>query len=666
MKRTLSVRLARYLLLMSAGLAAPSLLYAADDVNSIRSIFGVTTPDADGDIEDRFRKRNEQKSLAPRENADLSDISERTEGPRILVKKFAFEGLQDLPEFDVRRDEVEQMAERLRALYMKEDKIGSDGYTQEEKDEITEFLSDIGSQKSVDNITREDLEALVDIVREQNQSRGLSFADLEEISNKLSLYFRSHGMFLARVILPAQQVKDGVVTFKVIEGRLGQLEVIGESGYRDSVLKAPLNNMLNGVVTSQKTEDGLYILNDLPGLSVTGAFAAGDNPGETKLKIKVTDEKDYDVMVRLDNYGARFTGPIRAYTNFSWYNPTGYGDSLSIGYLRSEDLDGSNEADRESHANLGQFSYKFPLFDLRTQVGLSAVYNSYAIVDEDGGLINALDLNGTTNNYRISVNHNFVRSRAFNVSSGFAITDKTSEIKSDILPSKDHVVGGEVNFYIDGLSESGVRMLNTANVKLQYGSYETDVVPGQDNEFLLAAVDTSSLFFVPLPFTAKYSRLATNVSIQYSDSSLPSFEQFTMGGASGVRAFAVEDFSADTSVFVSNEWYLGFPSLPFIGGRTTDQVFQAGLLLDFAYGVQNGGFIENSGAQAGDEWARMSAVGLVLKSTWGNSFASKLTLATPLEAKSSFDPDESNESSAEKLNDKPDSVEVFADFNYYF
>ena len=139
-----------------------------------------------------------------------------------------------------------------------------------------------------------------------------------------------------------------------------------------------------------------------------------------------------------------------------------------------------------------------------------------------------------------------------------------------------------------------------------------------------------------------------------------------MGGASGVRAFAVEDFSADTSVFVSNEWYLGFPSLPFIGGRTTDQVFQAGLLLDFAYGVQNGGFIENSGAQAGDEWARMSAVGLVLKSTWGNSFASKLTLATPLEAKSSFDPDESNESSAEKLNDKPDSVEVFADFNYYF
>ena len=41
---------------------------------------------------------------------------------------------------------------------------------------------------------------------------------------------------------------------------------------------------------------------------------------------------------------------------------------------------------------------------------------------------NALDLNGTTNNYRISVNHNFVRSRAFNVSSGFAITDKTSEI----------------------------------------------------------------------------------------------------------------------------------------------------------------------------------------------------------------------------------------------
>ncbi len=665
MKRIFSLPVRVATILISLCAACPPVLAADVGVDSIREVFGINAPDTSGDIEDKFRERAAQKNLTPRENADLSDLSDRTSGPRIIVKKFAFQGLKDYPQYGISSKEVEEIAERLRVVYMKEDQIGEDGYTPQEKDEITEFLHEIGGQQSVDNITHEDLQALIDIVREQNQSRGLSFADLEEVANRLTLYYRSHGLFLARVQLPAQEVKDGVVTFMIMEGRLGQLEVIGDTRFRESVLKAPLQPMLGGVVTSQETEQALYVLNDLPGLDVTGGFSAGDNPGETRLKLNITNEDPYDVLVRLDNHGAKFTGQTRLYTSLNWYNPTGFGDTLSLGYLRSEDIEGKNEADRESHSNLSQFHYAFPLFDLRTSVALSAVYNEYAIVDEDGALINALDLNGVNSNYSLRLDHKFVRTRAFNISSGLAVTDKTSEIKSDLLPSKDQVLGGEINFYMDGLSESGVRMLNTANFIVQYGSYQTEVDEGQDDDFIKLALDTSSLFFIPVPFTDSYSRLATNIRIQQSDSPLPSFEQFTMGGATGVRAFQVEDFSADTSAFISNEWYFSFPSWPFLSGRTLADVFQAGLLLDFAYGVQNGGYLEDSGSQADDEWARMSAIGLVFKAGWDDRFAAKISLATPLEARSSLDPSDSD-SSAEKLNDKPDTVEVFADFNFYF
>lgn len=642
-----------------------SLAVAADGVDSVRDVFGINAPDTSGDIEDKFRERSSQRNLTPREDADLSDLVERSDGPRIIVRKFVFQGLKDYPEYGISKDEVEERAERLRVIYMKEDRIGADGYTPEEKNEITEFLHDIGSQKSVENITHEDLQSLLEIVREQNQSRGLSFADLEEVANKITLYYRSRGLFLARVQLPAQEVKDGIVVLSVMEGKLGQVEVVGKTGYRESVLIAPLKSMMGGVVTSQETEEALYVINDLPGLDVTGGFSAGDNPGETRLKLNITNEDSFDFLVRMDNYGARYTGQTRLYTTMNWYNPTGFGDTLSLGYLRSEDLEGKNEADRESHSDLSQFRYALPLFDMKTSIALSAVYNNYAIVDEDGGLINALDLNGVNSNYSLRVDHKFVRTRAFNISSGIAITDKTSEIKSDLLPSKDHVLGGEMNFYIDGLSESGLRMLNTANFIVQYGSYQTEVDEGQDKEFIKYAIDTSSLFFVPLLFTDRYSRLAINVHIQHSDSPLPSFEQFTMGGATSVRAFQVEDFSADSSVFISNEWYLSLPSWPFWGGQTLADVFQAGLLLDFAYGVQNGGYLESSGSQAGDEWARMSAVGLVFKAAWKDRFSGKISLATPLEAKSSLDPSDNN-SSAEPLNDKPDAVEVFADLNFYF
>src|SRR5690554_7134528 len=88
-------------------------------------------------------------------------------------------------------------------------------------------------------------------------------------------------------------------------------------------------------------------------------------------------------------------------------------------------------------------------------------------------------------------------------------------------------------------------MLNTANFTVQYGSFKTPVKTGQDKDFIKGTLDTGSLFFIPIPFSDNYTRLITNTKIQYSDSALPSFEQFSLGGANAVRAFKVGGFSAD-------------------------------------------------------------------------------------------------------------------------
>ena len=208
-------------------------------------------------------------------------------------------------------------------------------------------------------------------------------------------------------------------------------------------------------------------------------------------------------------------------------------------------------------------------------------------------------------------------------------------------------------------------MLNIANVTLQYGEHQNEVIEGRDDTFFILGVDTNSLFFLPIPFTSKYSRLITTLKMQHSEASLPSFEQFSMGGPSGVRSFSNGEFSADQSVYLGNEWYFDLPDWSFFGGRYFNEVFQAGLLLDFAYGTQNGGFVTDSGALADDEWAQMSAAGLVFKAAWGDTFNAKLSIATPLEASSSLDPD-SDDNSATPLNNAPDAIEVYADINFVF
>ena len=664
-------------------LGYPTAIHAAEQTSpvssqkasSLRDVFGINAPDSQPDTEDEFRQRTRQQDLMPSPDADIPDINDRDAGPRIIVNKFAFERLEEFPEFGITKAGVRAEAERLRVIYMKEDQRGDAGYTQDELSEITAHLRDIGSDSNVDDLTHEDMQALIELIRDQKRSRGLSFADLEEIANLLTIYYRKRGLFLARVLLPAQDVKDGVVTLTVMEGRLGQLEAVGNDSYSDKVLESPLKPIVGGIVTSQQVEEALYLLNDLPGLTLTGAFSAGDNPGETRLRLVVREEEDFSYLLRFDNHGAQFTGKARAYANMQWHNPAGMGDNLSIGLLRSEDIGQNDSADgladavgtREAHSNLGQFSYSLPVFGLRNRVTISADHNTFDLVDEDGGIINALELSGVNTTYGLRFDHQIHRTRDFNMSAGLAVTDKESTVDSfiEFLSTEDRVVAGEANFYIDGLSQSGVRMLNTANFSVQYGEFQTEVQEGADETYVKYGIDTSSLFFVPLPFTEKYSRLLTTVRAQHTDQALPSFEQFSMGGATGVRGFYVGDFSADKAIFISNEWYVDLPEWNFFGGKTINEVFQTGILLDAAWGVQNGGFINDSGTVADDEWARISSAGFVFKAAWNKSFSSKISVATPLTGVSSLDPKDA-ESDVEPINSKPDSIEVFADMNFYF
>ncbi|MEE3189915.1 MAG: ShlB/FhaC/HecB family hemolysin secretion/activation protein, partial [Pseudomonadota bacterium] len=173
---------------------------SAQQASSLRDVFGINAPDDQPDADEDFRQRARQKDLMPSTDGDIPDINDRDAGPRILVNKFAFERLEEFPEFGITREGVLAEAERLRIVYMKEDQRGDAGYTPDELLEITAYLRDIGSDSDVDDLTHEDMQALIELIRDQKRSRGLSFADLEEIANLLTIYYRKRGLFLARVL----------------------------------------------------------------------------------------------------------------------------------------------------------------------------------------------------------------------------------------------------------------------------------------------------------------------------------------------------------------------------------------------------------------------------------------------------------------------------------
>ena len=358
----------------------------------------------------------------------------------------------------------------------------------------------------------------------------------------------------------------------------------------------------------------------------------------------------------MDNHGSTFTGDNRIFNAVDWFNPLGIGDELTVGYLKSAGMD---DFDSGFGSNLGQLKYSLPLFSPRTRLQFSADYNKFKIhnSEDENDFINLLELEGVNESYGISVEQKFLRSRDFNITGNFALTEKKTEIgaATPILERWDQAVGGEAGIYVDKLSGGSIPMLNVVNAKVQYGeltSYSGETDLETDTEFEKFAAETSSLLFLPMPFTSAQSRLIVKSRWQYSENTLPSFEQFSLGGANGVRAFDVRDFSADQAGLVSAEWYPAFPDAinPRIFGNRLNDMLQVAVVADAGYGVVN-----NFEPDLNNDWAALAGAGFLFKFSWSENWASQVSVAWPTTSKSSV----------EGTGDNADKPTVYADFSYF-
>ncbi|MCO1332918.1 ShlB/FhaC/HecB family hemolysin secretion/activation protein [Microbulbifer sp. OS29] len=629
-------------------------VFAQDEGSSFRSLvreaFDQNTPTVNEvDVTKDFLQRT-YEAEDPNLNTEIPEISQRNQGPRITVKEFIFHRLEEYPEFGISREAVEEMAEDLRVKFMKEDKILASGYTVENLEELAVLLDGMNAQFKPGGLGPAELKKLVNIIEKQNKERGLSYGDLEEIAADLTSFYRRQGLFLAQVQIPAQDVENGVVTLTVQEGLLGQIAAEDNDVYTEAKLAEPFESQRGQLVNHENIEEGLYLLNDLPGLNVTGYFSAGDNPGETKLNLKVRESDSWRATFRADNHGSLYTGSERVYATVDWLNPLGFGDALTLGYLKS-----NPESDDDFGSDLGQFRYSFPLFGPRTRLEISADHNEFELYNEDdeGDVVNLLEISGVNKSYAVSLDHKFRRSRDFNFTGSFGFTEKKSDLEGIIEFTNDHVYGGEVGVYMDSLSNGFLSMLNILSATVQYGEHQNTVEEGRGDDFNKVAINTSSLIFLPMPFVDDHSRLIMKGRAQFSESNLPGFEQLSLGGANGVRAFSARDFSADIGAVLSAEWYVNFPEFmnPVLFDQRLNDIFQVALIADVGYG-----FVNNYEEAVEDDWARLSGGGMLFKMNWSDSFSSKVSVAWPIMSSSSI----VNTAVGE------DEPTVYADFSIFY
>lgn len=529
------------------------------------------------------------------------------QGARVLVRKFVITGVigdrhagivpGDIQAAVNRRfAQIQQLVEQQRASMEKLQATGPEGFTPEEQKQIKKFMD--GIPKTASSVDRQ--KAYEQFIRQlqlerQQQQHGLTIGQLQEVADVITRYYHDRGYFLARAIIPAQEVTDGVVHIRVLEGRLEKVVPNGNHLYSNAVLTRPFVPMIGNLVTVKQTESALLTLAHYPGLTAFGVFRPGSYVGTTDMVVNVQQERAYDVTLRADNEGTEFTGRNRLIGTVDWNNPTGDADLFRITALKTF---------VPENALFGDLRYEHPFFDPANTVAIDVSRNAF---DVSGSGVTPGTIGGISKVAVLSLQRAFERSRQENISGTLDFSRKRADTQfvGKVIGRDDLAVfGAQLNY--DSIN-SNWGIINTATLRLERAVSGVFGVPSD------AAIQNKQVSPPPsrfggdgAPALPNFTRLTMDYQLfknlpdnqallfrldgQYTPNMLTSLEQFVIGGVDSVRAVPTSQFLTDKGIFSSLEYSVrapGFADKQAFAGYTWGQVLRFRVFTDAAVGILN-------------------------------------------------------------------------------
>jgi hemolysin activation/secretion protein len=460
---------------------------------------------------------------------------------------------------------------------------------------------------------------------------GFTINQLQSIADEITRHYRERGFVIAQAIVPAQEVRDGIVNLHVLEGSLQNVLVEGNTIYKAGVVQGPFRNLQGEPVVQANIEQALLDVQEFPGLTVFGTFTQGDQVGNTDLVVRVREEDRFYFTPSVDNYGNEFTGEYRAMLDFQVNNLFGVADKTT-GYILQ-----TFEPDNGTYGGLG---FEFPFG--RNSIGFGGSYNQFDV----GGLqdLTVLDVEGTVAQGEVFWNRSFANGRYFGANGHLGLALKEAETKApgievgggDTL-AEDKLTVVVLDFDFFKASRKG-RGFTFGAIGVDVGLSDTLGSMGKDGDELSSRVGGDGEFaggdFTKFRFRLEHlQRLTESNSLllrldgQYTDDMLVSLEQYSIGGPRNVRAYTVAEALADIGGSATLEWIInapGFSDRPGPANRTWGEIFQVSLYADYAYGELNNPRVSQ------EPTVDYSGYGLGLQFNVPGTFYARFDVASPI------------------------------------
>nr|WP_314487132.1 ShlB/FhaC/HecB family hemolysin secretion/activation protein [uncultured Pseudomonas sp.] len=365
----------------------------------------------------------------------------------------------------------------------------------------------------------------------QEEGRPMTLLQIDALAGRITAFYQQQGYPLARAIIPAQTVSEGVVKILVVEARYGQVQLNNRSDVRNGLLDSTLAPLRSGaVIDDASLNRSLLLLSDIPGVGVAATLKPGAAVGTSDLDVATVDNPVPLATVAVDNFGNRYVGRERLSANLTLLNPLHLGDVFTTTLVTSG-----------SGMNFGRLSYEALLNGAGTRAGAAYSHLNYRLGDS----FSDLDANGTAELASVWLSQPLLRSRNANLYAQAQFDNK--RLRDDIDATdlsndrdlnnwvlslngdvRDDFLGGAISAWSIGLTSGRV------NVK------SGPVTSQPEGGFSKLNANFSRLQGLT-PADAIYLSLAA----QWSDVNLDSAEKVTVGGPYSVRAYDVGVLSGD-------------------------------------------------------------------------------------------------------------------------
>lgn len=367
--------------------------------------------------------------------------------------------------------------------------------------------------------------------------KDMTLAQLYDVADVLTRYYRAKGYGLAYVTPPAQKLSAGNVQLQVVEGRIGNIDIQGNSRTRTPVLRRRTQGLNSGdIYTNGAAERAVLLMDDLPGVQAREVLSAGQTFGSSDILFNV-DEHAFDGDASIDDYGRASIGRWRINADASVNSITGSGDQLSAGITHSE----------SNLLNFGKLAYMLPVGSASE---LTANFNR-AFYHVGGPIFGSLGIEGSTQNGGLAWQYSEIRTQAQTLNWTVGVNHDTA--KSLTTSSGLYQVTSNITLLQLGMLYTRSYQDQSSyslNGNLWTNGQTNKDQPGDNNsgEKLRLEVDGNYV----KPFADSWSFLGAG-TVAYSPDPLVDNDKYSLGGPGNVRGFQSAEARGDRGVFGSVE-----------------------------------------------------------------------------------------------------------------